>query len=184
MSGSSTWTDIPNGDIDQDSPATETLFTAIRDNIIAQSWSYYDDGDGVIYNHAVDGNVTTIVSPDFDDGYEYLFVADELDGTSDTVFPNLNIEAYYDQDAAYGGVVGTPINIAGGRTGIFAIRLPRIGVGALFFNADDDLTSDGRVATDRTSKIDRVRFSVQGGADPVPTFVGGKLIMLRRHVSV
>jgi hypothetical protein len=39
----------------------------------------WDDGaDGVIYDNAVDGNLSTVVSPDFVDGYEYRFLGIDL----------------------------------------------------------------------------------------------------------
>lgn len=81
---------IANSQIDQDSPADQTLFTALRDNPIAISeggpgatvtrtgWHPFDminvgDGAlGTIWDHAVDGSVSAITTPSLGDGYEYL----------------------------------------------------------------------------------------------------------------
>jgi len=170
MSGSSTWTDIPNGDIDQDSPATETLFTAIRDNIIAQSWSYYDDGDGVIYNGAVDGTVASVESPTFADKYEYFFILTQM--TVSVTLSSFQFRVYWDQEAAWSSWSDF---ISNNSEGTLFPRFPRIGLGRVFGEG----SGAGINATDRTSKIDKVEFRHDTG-----NITGGKIIMLRRHVSV
>ena len=112
-----TYTAITNGEIDQDSPVTQPLLTALRDNpiaiaegasgapIVAAGWHPYDmvevgDGnDGEFYDFSVDGGVTTFVTPDFEDGYEY---AVRLEGMSvSTNDLTLKIEGYLETSAAY-----------------------------------------------------------------------------------
>ena len=83
------YTAIANGDIDQDSPVTQPLVTALRDNPIAiaegssgapvmtSGWHPYDmvnmgdANDGAFYDFAVDGALASVVTPTFVDGYEY-----------------------------------------------------------------------------------------------------------------
>ena len=94
-----TYTTIPDTDIDQDSPVTQPLMTALRDNpiaiaegasdapVVAAGWHPYDmisvgDGnDGLIYDYAVDGGVTIIETPAFEDGYDYRVTFEDLGRT-------------------------------------------------------------------------------------------------------
>jgi len=169
------FTTIPNSSVDPESPITAELMTALRDNAITKSWMYYNDTNGVVYDHSVDGTVATIVSPDFDDGYEYLFVFSSItqSGSSDST-PVVNVEAYFDNDAAYAGpaIFGATSN----STFLQLVVLPRIGIGALINapSGGDPLVT----ATDTTSNIDRLRFTISGTGG---SFTGGKIIMLRRH---
>lgn len=91
-----TWTSIPDTDLDQDSPVTVTLMTALRDNvpaagegssgapILQQGWHPYDativgpDADGEIYDYGTDGSVTEIETPTFDAGYDYMVIFKNL----------------------------------------------------------------------------------------------------------
>ena len=110
---------IPNGDIDQDSPVTQPLMTALRDNPIAiaegdntapvnqTAWHPYnkvtvnDANTGIIYNFPTDGAVATVTSPDFQDGYEYAFMFDLILGT--VSIATLQIDWYRETSAAYSG---------------------------------------------------------------------------------
>ncbi len=78
---------ITNGSIDQDSPITQPLMTAYRDNqrmALQGTWMPYDmaepnDGvDGLIYDFAVDGAVASVETAAFEDGFEYRVVWDGI----------------------------------------------------------------------------------------------------------
>ena len=89
-----TWTNIPNADVAIGAPLSTALMTALRDNTeaIAEQpsgaiynqamWHPYngveigDGNDGVYYDNAVDGNVSSVDSPEFEDGYEYAAYMD------------------------------------------------------------------------------------------------------------
>lgn len=91
-----TWTTIPDTDVDQDSPVTQPLMVALRDNpiataegadnapVVAAGWHPYDlasvgdPDDGLIYDYAVDGGVTIIETPDFEAGYDYRISFEDL----------------------------------------------------------------------------------------------------------
>jgi hypothetical protein len=111
------YTGIPNGDIDQDSPVTQELITALRDDpiaiaegaigapVTAAGWHPYNStlngtGDGKFYDFAVHGAVASIETPAFADGYEYMIILDGLTrtggGSSD-----FQIELYRETTAAY-----------------------------------------------------------------------------------
>ena len=90
------WVNIPDTDVDQDSPVTVALMTALRDNVQGaiqvnsgapvpySSWHPYnkvtigDSNDGVYWDHSVNGNTQTIQSPTFVDGFEYAQVLFDL----------------------------------------------------------------------------------------------------------
>lgn len=112
-----TWLEIANGDIDQDSPVTQPLMTGLRDNVRAAAegssgapvlsvgWHPYDkaDTDGVevgdVYDFSDDGAVASVESPTFEDGYEYAFVIDGV--SSSGAATEFRISLYRDTDAAY-----------------------------------------------------------------------------------
>jgi len=81
------WTAIVNGSIDQDSPITQPLMTAYRDNqimAVQMGWAPWDIDQpsdataGPIYDWSVAGSVSAIETPDFDDDYEYRIIADAI----------------------------------------------------------------------------------------------------------
>lgn len=138
-----TYTAIPNGNVDQDSPITQPLMTLMRDNpiaiaegaaaapVVAAGWHPYDlvnvaDGaDGVIYDFSVDGVVTSIETPDFEDGYEYRlwFVSVTTTTSADTT-----LEMYRATSAAYdtATVIYTTNGGATTYTGCVEIPKPRL----------------------------------------------------------
>lgn len=105
------WVTITNGQIDTDSPVTQPLMTAIRDNVSAAAvgdanapitragWHPYnaidvDDGaDGEIYDGAVDGSVSSVSSPAFEDGYDYAFILDAVTPIASST--EFRIEAFH-----------------------------------------------------------------------------------------
>lgn len=101
------WTNIPTTDIDQDSPVTQPLLVAIRDNIQWAwecTWHPYDmvypgDGnDGLLYDFDVDGNQATITTADFADGYEYRIIVEDF---VSTLTGDMDILFYGETSAAY-----------------------------------------------------------------------------------
>ena len=103
-----TYSTIADGQIDQDSPMTQPLLTALRDNPIAiaerasgapfiqHMWHPYDadfsgDGDGVIYDHSVDGDVFSFESPTFEAGFDYFVRCEKLEISPDVRFVTLEV---------------------------------------------------------------------------------------------
>ncbi len=200
---------IANSEIDQDSPVTEPLLTKIRDNPIAISegatgapidqamWHPYDstavsDGnDGLIYDHAVDGTVSTIVSPDFVDGYEYLFLVEGLSYTLGAS-SNLTLEFYEETNAAYSGAttLGTSTVTTSSFYGFIHVIGPRRVQKAHFAHHCLALVASAgslgsaqnstAVNVDATAqKILRVRFDWSAGDND-----GGKIWMYRRRFVI
>ena len=111
-----TWTEIPTTQLDQDSPVTQPLMGALRDNVRASAeastgapvaaagWHPYDivdvgDGnDGLIYDHSISGTVSTVETPDFDDGYDYHIVFESVSGSS---FADLILDGMRDDTAGW-----------------------------------------------------------------------------------
>lgn len=121
-----TYVSIPNGDIDQDSPITQPLMTALRDNPLAiaegdttapvntAAWHAYnkvlnnDANTGVIWSFAVNGAVAAVTTPDFVDGFEYMLFFDSVRSSFGTT-SNLQINLYREASAAYAGAIGVGI---------------------------------------------------------------------------
>ena len=138
-----TYTTIPNSDIDADSPVTTTLMQAYRDNtaataegstdapVLSTGWHPYDmvtvgDGnDGAIYEFSVDGTVATITTPDFEDGYEYMLRFVNIGGSNPGAPMNYNL--YRETDAAYTNLTITSgIDATKGYDGLLRIYFPRV----------------------------------------------------------
>lgn len=199
-----TWTEIPNSDLDQDSPLTQPLATAWRDNVraategttgapvLSTGWHPYnltdvgDGDDGEIYDFATDGAVASVDSPAFADGYEYAFIFESIEGSTGPF--GLEIEMYKSVDAAY----TSSTNIASGVpattavTGMFRLILPRL---SKFHHQSEWMTvfgQDGSSTTQTTvdvieydatqQKIGKIRLSTSIG-----NFSAGRILMLRRR---
>ena len=197
-----TFTTITNGEIDADSPVTTTLMQAYRDNIpataegaanapvVAAGWHPYDmvlvgDGnDGSIYSGST---VSTITTPDFEDGYEYMLVFKAvIFGAVD-----LRCQMYKETDAAYTGNTSSA-NIANGTGSIATYGALRIVFPRTLSIVHDavweqrmieatglaDIAVAGAMsATDATVQpILRARLALQSG-----NFTGGDIYMLRRR---
>lgn len=97
------WVNIIDSALDPDAPLTSELAYAWRDNPIAIAegsngapyvrgeWHpfngvSYGDGRGVIYDSSVDGQVSAVVTPTFESGYDYCI---SLDGVGTTVSDQL-----------------------------------------------------------------------------------------------
>jgi hypothetical protein len=127
-----TYTDILDAEIDQDSPVTDTLWTKNRDNpiaiaegsddapVVAAGWHPYDQVEmgegtagsrGLIYDYSVDGSTGNVEAGTFDNGYEYKMVLDSIthNAGSDA---NIIVELYLNVDAAWSGNItftGSPV---------------------------------------------------------------------------
>lgn len=141
-----TWTTIPNTDVDQDSPITVNLMTALRDNVeaglegdagapIAQgAWhaidkvSVGDGNDGLIYDNAVDGDVANVETAAFADGYEYRMIVASL-GSSSGVGAKLELQVWKETDLAWTSAMTTPTGLVAAFdtiSGTLYIHLPRL----------------------------------------------------------
>lgn len=196
---------IANGDIDQDSPVTQPLMTALRDNpiataegsvdapITAAGWHPYDainigDGnDGKIYDFATDGSVANLVSPDFADGYEYRFVIVDISGATSSA--DFRVEMYRETTAGYDtatAIFSMGVTASVGYTGMITIPHPRLSRKSFLAErttfVDDSAggTASGGAATvshgATAEKILRFRFSWSAG-----NIDGGVIYMLRRR---
>jgi hypothetical protein len=159
---------------------------AITSLVPPSGLEYYDGVDGVIYDHAVDGDQTYIETPNFEDGYEYavLFV-----GMANNRL--LSIDVYWSLDAAWKESVNvnyytgksSSINTASATgTYIVDIPLPRLGIGAIPFKHNIQV-SGATAATNSASKANRLRFSGYSSFAR-GTWTAGKAIMLRRAVNL
>ena len=112
-----TYTAITSGQVDQDSPITQALATAWKDNVLAIAetdataplaaftWQIEDGAGGSdpIWDHSVDGTVAEIETPVFDAGWEYALVGE---GVSINDAGNLELAAYRTAASNYSGFVG------------------------------------------------------------------------------
>ena len=116
-----TWTTIPPAAVAVGAIPSSSIVTALRDNpsavaesssgapVMVSGWHPYDKvsvGDGktgLIYDHAVTGTVASVVTPNFEDGYEYRVVALGLMHNAALIGTDrkLQMEAFKQTDAAY-----------------------------------------------------------------------------------
>jgi hypothetical protein len=69
-------------------------------------WQPWNDTDGLIWSFPVDGTVSAVTSPDFEDGYEYLFTFDGVQTTTPAPSnPSFNLLLFRETSNAYAGVV-------------------------------------------------------------------------------
>lgn len=199
------WTEIPTTDIDQDSPVTQPLMTAYRDNIrafaeaatdapvSASGWNPYnqvdigDGADGLIYDHSVDGTVATIETPDFELGYDYQLMFDELSSVSGTV--DLYLECLSDIDSLWkaGLTIAGIITSGSGRAGRLSLLNPK--------NDDRPIELSGWAAVNTSSgsttfSPEYAVFRSDTGAGkarlnlPSSSFDAGRVWLLRRWSGV
>jgi len=115
-----TWTSISNAAVAVGGIPSSTTVTALRDNpsaiaeassgapVMVSGWHPYDKvtiGDGktgLIYDFAVNGVQSSVVTPDFVDGYEYRVVALGLrHNAAGFTDRRLQMEAFKQTDAVY-----------------------------------------------------------------------------------
>lgn len=179
-----TWTEITNAQTDQDSPLTQTLVQALRDNVNAAAegatgapaniagWHPYDmvdndDGaDGKVYDYSVDGS-TTGLEITLSAGFEYLVFITDLshgDGTS----RNLLLDGYRAVAASYTNIYTSSSTGSSGANanGWFELRHPRYPIsrqvaldGIMDFSAVDNGRYYATVGgSEYVTKL-RIRFS-------------------------
>ena len=150
-----------------------------------------DSNDGLFWDHSVDGDTATEVTPDFADGYEYAIVFENVAGTAAN--DNLQIELYRESSASYlsaESITTAAMNPTGGTSyGILRISMPRVVAQVYRLNwivpfgqrrggGEDNIASDEDVLnTSSPDKSLRARLSINGG-----TSLGqGKMYLLRRR---
>lgn len=161
---------------------------------VEAGWHPYDgltvgDGaDGVIYDFAVDGAISSLETPDFADGYEYLIRAVGLSGDINS---NFGVEFWRATTAAWSGRLAFATYAAGDAVTLeLEILRPRSVANIMFFrivtgagvggefsvipNADDRLYSS------TAQKIGKARISTNGA----PEFDAGKIFLFRRRCHV
>ena len=180
--------EIPNTSIDSKSPVTDILFSALRDNPIAISegstdapyaqamWHPYngvtwgDGNTGEIWSFTADGLTNTFQSPNFEDGYEYRFIFEDLshDGS---LAQDLDIDAYLigetdNWESVTSISVGEPNSAAINQYTFLDFMLPRLsrethrclvnfGVSIVSFSGGGQ----------NDDKIRNLRFTMPGGVD-------------------
>lgn len=134
-------------------PSQQSVKAFFENEIFKYSWHPYnkvtagDSNNGTIHDFAVDGATTTITTPDFEDGYEYALVFEQLGFTGGSGDGFLRIELYRETNADY----GLPVAISSGFshttgrdvTGILHINWPRVSNGNFRLNWLAPLTESG-----------------------------------------
>jgi hypothetical protein len=198
-----TWTSISNAAVAVGGIPSSSTVTALRDNpsavaeastgapVVFAGWHPYDKvsvGDGktgLFYDHAVTGTVSSIVTPDFEDGYEYRLVGLDLSHTNTLSNSSLKLESFKETDAVYAEVRDTASASAFVSFGFHAeFYLPRVAsiahfVGTLShggssYSSNVDLDSAMYLVPAQKLLRARLRFST-GNVD------GGKAYLFRRR---
>ena len=198
-----TWTTISNAAVAVGGIPSSSTVTALRDNpsavaeastgapVVFAGWHPYDKvsvGDGktgLFYDFSVTGTVSSIVTPDFEDGYEYRLVG--LDLKHNYILGNavLRLEAYKETNAAYKLVKDTASGSSGNFYGYYAeFHLPRVASVAHFVmtlaNKGNEYSVGVGLDTDMylspAQKLLRARLIFSTGS-----IVGGKAYLFRRR---
>lgn len=190
-----TYSTISNGSLAVGAVPSSSVVTALRDNPIAISeaasgapinvcgWHPYDkvtvgDGkDGIIYDFGVSGAVSTIISPDFEDGYEYRFFGNIQDASGEVT---MTVDAYREVAADYVSTASLTCEFFD-----FVFPMTRLAKKVHFIlgartqgGTSAAATIALRMPTTSSStarKILRARFSISG------TLTAGKVWMMRRR---
>ncbi len=182
-----TFVDIATTDIDTDSPVTQVLMTGLRDNTestansdtnafyIATQWHPYNSSrvgdafDGEIYDHAVDGTVASVETPDFVSGYDYLIILDDVShslGSSETISVglfNFGTSLYEAANAVTASFAGTgtrssyveiPYPQRSSRNKAISFTSPGLAGGGGFASSSATTVSKARVLPTSSANID------------------------------
>lgn len=198
-----TWTSISNAAVAVGGIPSSTTVTALRDNpsalaesasgapVMVSGWHPHDKvsiGDGktgLIYDHAVNGTVSSVVTPDFVDGYEYRVVALDLNHSDTLNNRRLQMEAFKETDAVYRLIRQSAEGLSSAEFGYHAeFYLPRIASLSHFVMTMSYRDNDFSGAFDVTSamydppaqKILRARVSFSAG-----NITAGKIYFFRRR---
>ena len=196
-----TWTSISNAAVAVGGIPASTTVTALRDNpsaiaeassgapVMVSGWHPYDTvtiGDGktgLIYDFAVTGTVSSFVTPDFVDGYEYRIIAHLMESDAGATV-RLNLEAFFETDAAYRRLAYTGDEFSGStQFGYDAeILMPRIATrthlvkGEGYADNNVGLGIDGDSYDSTLQKVLRARVRFTAG-----NIIDGKVWMFRRR---
>ena len=138
------YTAITEAETNPEAPLTSVLAKRFRDNPIAISegatsspitragWHPYnkitvgDANTGVIYSFPTNGTLATVTTPDFEDGYEYAFLVDQI-RPAGGAGSNLSINLYRETSAAYAGTTsfGFSVGTSNFLLGWVELLLPR-----------------------------------------------------------
>lgn len=193
-----TYRSISGSEVDADSPVTQTLMEALADNptaiaegatdapVVAAGWHPYnavlvgDGNDGEFYDNATDGNAAFVDTPDFEDGYEYKVIFDEVTQTG--VSPSEFRCDFFDEDGTLQvddiTILTTSSNT--GLSGFVETVLPRksttghTGFSSAVNSSDSAVNAiNGKFSS--AKKLKNIRFEYDAG-----TINGGKMFLYRR----
>jgi hypothetical protein len=156
---------ILDSECDPDAPLKSELAYRWRDNAIAMAegsddapypasaWHPYngvfwgDGNDGKIYDFAVDGAVTNIVTPDFDDKFEYRLRFYGLSHAASA--QDWRIEMYLETTGAYNTaiVINASATFTSAYTGVVHIERPRQSANMMFLGWRYRVTGAGGALT-------------------------------------
>jgi hypothetical protein len=197
-----TWTDISNAAVAVGAIPSSSTVTALRDNPVAiagaasgspvvfAGWHPVDkvtigDGkDGLIYDHAVTGGVSDVVTPDFEDGYEYRVIAREMRHSLGTN-QRLILEAFFATAGSYRRLVRSDEDTSSAFFGCdIELLTPRLVTRAHLVRATTYKNGSIRTGSDQESesyittaqKLTRARVKFTSG-----NITAGKVWMLRRR---
>lgn len=196
-----TWTSISNAAVAVGGIPSSSTVTALRDNpaalaegaagapVMVSGWHPVDKvtiGDGKtgrIYDFATNGVVADIVTPDFEDGYEYRILAVGLSHNSGTN-QALRLELFKATDASY--ATAFTLTSISGNTGLARasfdaeILMPRLSKNAHFVRYAAFTTSIESGAaggfTDSAQKIGKARLIFAAGS-----IDAGEVYLFRRR---
>lgn len=196
----STWTNITNAAVAVGGIPSSSTVTALRDNPVAliegannapvnqAAWHPYnkvvvgDSYDGLIYDFAVNGSVTTITTPDFEDGYEYKVTFSGLSYSSGLSY-TLSADFIYADTGSTGtlftfGPIDGPGYAMSGDVKYTNARVDhtkKIAFGAASWTTIGSDGEDIKIQA-YSGKIARARFRWQGSS-----FDAGKMWLFRRR---
>lgn len=117
-----TYSAIASTELDADSPVTDTLMARLDGNprgmaemdatavsagvLMANAWQNHDGTAGLtaIYDFAIDGAVANVTTPDFEDGFEYRVIMDDLGSAGTGV--TIQCDLLRETAGTYAGAVG------------------------------------------------------------------------------
>jgi hypothetical protein len=198
----STWTTISNGAVAVGGIPASSTVTALRDNPIAiaeaangspvvyAGWHPPDklsvgDGEaGLIYDGAVNGSVASVETPDFEDGFEYRIVGNELERSGGS--GSMQVLGYFETQASYRLLVQSPSGPSEGNN-IYGfdieILMPRVAAWAHLVRAsmhgEDSFSYPAQNSAsfgDAKQKLLRAQVKMSSG-----NITAGKIWLLRRR---
>jgi hypothetical protein len=198
-----TWSTISNAAVAVGAIPSSSTVTALRDNpsavaesangapVVFAGWhpvdkvSVGDGKDGLIYDHAVTGTVSSVVTPDFEDGYEYKIIAIDMSHDDTLSTRRLEMEAFKQTDAIYRLIRQSDDGTSSQKFGFYAeFQMPRINSESHFVSVmtyrDGSYTSgidlSSAMHDPPAQKILRARISFSSGS-----IDAGKIWMFRRR---